>query len=528
MKRAFLVTQREYLENVRTKGFWIGILIMPVMLVMAVTIPFIVESTREAKRYAVIDHSDWLLPVVAKKIEVADFAIFLHATSQLGGPPANQLPAALLEFSNLIQALDDEQLDAVAFRILSSLAYEEDFDHVDLPARLEQYIRDYGVQMAAWWSSKTAAEKAEFSPRISTNHFIFVEQVNKDTQQLNKLISDEYLFAYFIIGPDPIRDSNGSKYISKNLTDKDLLNWFGGYVSRQIRKDRLRQEDIEQNISNWIQQPLIFEGIQISRDGEEEQVSTDDVVYQWAPVVFVYLLWISILINTQMLLTNTIEEKSNKLIEVLLSSISPIELMAGKILGIAATGLTIIGTWVLMILSFLVFLPLSLDIALPFDLSTAASDPWFLASFLMYFILGYLLYAAILVGLGSVCNSLKEAQNLMLPVQLVQMIPIIVMVPIGRDPNGLLAQILSYIPPLTPFVMMNRAAAPPTTYEYVVTTLLLLVSIAAALWAAAKIFRIGILLTGKPPSVTEIFRWLRAPVAPESEAADSVKSAMKT
>ena len=512
MKRAFLVTQREYLENVRTKGFWIGIMIMPIMLVLAATIPFIVESTREAKKYAVIDHSGWLLETVARKIDASDFAVFLQVKSQASQGSANPLPSSLRDFSDLIDKLDEEQLQAVAMRILLPPASERGSEPVSLPTGLEIFIRDYGAEMATWWAGRTAAEKAQFSPRISTNRFVLVNQASQDTNTLNEQIHSESLFAYFVIGPEPIKGSQGARYVSKNLTDQDLLNWFGGYVSRQIRTERLRQEEIEPGIVNWIQQPLVFEGIQIARDGEEDRVSADDVVYQWAPVVFVYLLWISILINSQMLLTNTIEEKSNKLIEVLLSSISPIELMAGKILGIAATGLTIIGAWIVMILSFLVLLPLSLDIALPFNLSGSASDPWLLASFLIYFVLGYLLYAAILVGLGSVCNNLKEAQNLMLPVQLVQMIPIIVMVPIGRDPNGLLAQILSYVPPLTPFVMMNRAAAPPSISEYVMTTLLLVVSIAVSLWAAAKIFRVGILLTGKPPSIAEIVRWLRAPV----------------
>ena len=93
------------------------------------------------------------------------------------------------------------------------------------------------------------------------------------------------------------------------------------------------------------------------------------------------------------------------------------------------------------------------------------------------------------------------------------MLPILLMVPIGRDPNGTLAQVLSYIPPLTPFVMMNRAAAPPSTFEYLSTTILLIISIILALWVAAKIFRIGILLTGKPPGAMEILRWLKAPVS---------------
>ena len=98
-------------------------------------------------------------------------------------------------------------------------------------------------------------------------------------------------------------------------------------------------------------------------------------------------------------------------------------------------------------------------------------------SFIVYFILGYLFYAALLCGIGSLANNLKEAQTLMMPIQLLLIVPLVVMVPIGRDPNGLLAQVLSWFPPFTPFVMMNRAAFPPGWITYVGTTLLMLVSI---------------------------------------------------
>jgi len=86
------------------------------------------------------------------------------------------------------------------------------------------------------------------------------------------------------------------------------------------------------------------------------------------------------------------------------------------------------------------------------------------------------------------------------------------MIPIAKDPNGTLAHILSYVPPFTPFVMMNRAATMPTLAEYVITTVLMLISILGALWMAVKVFRIGVLLTGKPPNVREILKWLKAPI----------------
>jgi len=158
------------------------------------------------------------------------------------------------------------------------------------------------------------------------------------------------------------------------------------------------------------------------------------------------------------------------------------------------------------------YMPVLMGSELPLDLSLLVRDPIFLSSFVAYFILGYMLFAAILVGFGSVCNSLKEAQNLMGPVTIIMIVPLLAMMPIGQDPNGTIAKVLSYIPPFTPFVMMNRAAGPPSPMEYVITTILLIASIAFTLWAAAKVFRVGILMTGKPPKLMEILRWIRAPV----------------
>jgi ABC-2 type transport system permease protein len=256
----------------------------------------------------------------------------------------------------------------------------------------------------------------------------------------------------------------------------------------------------------------LFEARKVSGAGEEEAVEAQDRLRQWAPVVFVYLLWISVFTVAQMLLTNTVEEKSNRIIEVLLSSISPVELMAGKIAGIALTGLTIVGSWMAVFFLGTKYIPKLLDASGMPDLSALAGDPVYIGSFLVYFLLGYLLFAAFLVGIGAVCTTLKEAQNLMGPVTLLLIVPLMSMIPIGRDPNGMLAKVMSFIPPFTPFVMMNRAAGPPTPLEYVLTATLLVLSIGAALWAAAKVFRIGILLTGKPPKLKEILRWIRAPV----------------
>ena len=502
MYRAFLVAQREFLENIRTKGFWLSILMMPIMLVLIGIVPVLVSSTREAQTFTVIDHSGWLADKVMADLQRRDIEFYLQT------PVQEDLRTPLDKIKPDLRSLDETALNEVARAVLDS----EHSLSEQTPASIRNFFAVHGIDISNWWQGLSIETRSALSPSISTNFFRFEAPEERSTETLNEAIKSDELFAYFVIGADPAANSDGFRFVSNNLTDRELLNWFSRSATRVIRSERLLTENIEAGVAEWINTPVDFEARQVGDTGEEQSVDSTDVVRQWAPVVFVYLLWISVLINTQMLLTNTIEEKSNKLIEVLLSSISPIVLMAGKIMGIALTGLTIIGSWLLMALAFFILLPQMLDITLPVDLTRVAIDPWFLGSFFVYFILGYLLYAAILVGLGSVCNNLKEAQNLMLPVQLVQMLPILLMVPIGRDPNGSLAQILSYIPPLTPFVMMNRAAGPPTLTEYIVTTLLLVVSVVVALWFAAKIFRIGILLTGKPPSFMQIMRWLRTPV----------------
>ncbi len=421
MRKIWLVAQREFLENVRTKSFWIGILIFPLILTAAIVVPALLEKTRQARPFAVLDRSGWVLEAVREQV------------------------AAGAKRFVLVEPVLDAQ--------------------------------------------SAAAE---------------------DT--LNRRVRDEALFAYFIIGADPVRSSAGSEYRSKNLTDSDLRDWFGELVTNAVQARRLEQEQIDPAIAEWIREPVRFEARKVTGAGETEDVSAQDKLRQWAPLIFVYLLWVAVFTIAQMLLTNTVEEKSNRIIEVLLSSVSPVELMAGKITGIAQTGFAIIASWILAFFFITKYVPGLLGAPVGLDLTVLTRDPVYLASFVAYFLLGYLLFAAMLVGIGAVCNTLKEAQNLMGPITILLIIPLLAMLPIGRDPNGALAKVMSFIPPFTPFVMMNRAAGPPELWEYVATTALLIVSIGLALWAAAKVFRIGVLLTGKPPTLREILKWIRAPV----------------
>jgi ABC-type Na+ efflux pump permease subunit len=130
-------------------------------------------------------------------------------------------------------------------------------------------------------------------------------------------------------------------------------------------------------------------------------------------------------------------------------------------------------------------------------------------TFVICFLLGYLIYAGLFLSIGALCNDIKEAQNFQGPMMLIMMVPLFTMVFINRDPHGTLATVLTWIPLYTPFTMMNRAAADPPILELVGATLLMVATALLLLWSAGRIFRVAILRAGNRPKLTEVVKWIR-------------------
>ena len=529
MSKTYLVALREYVESLKTKAFWIGILAMPVILVLAVTVPSLLEKKRSLRRYVVIDHSEWLAQAIEEDATGPDWAKALVAARKrvLDGR-GDELPAGLREIATRLKGISEQDVAALADQM--SRVDELEAQMSQLPANLRSQLpEDVGqkVYMAwhkilrDWWKSLDAETAKELSPNLDKALYEEVKLEaglgDKREARASEMLAAKEIFAYFVISRDPLTDADPVRYVSNNSTDGRLRNWFLRFANEEVKQRRFVEEGVDRAVVQRIMRPLPVSEKKLDDSGKEVTVKGEDKIRDWAPVAFVYILWMAIFVVAQQLLTNTVEEKSNRIIEVLLSSVSPYQLMVGKILGIAATGLTMIQAWVLFFFLVVKFVPDLLGISLSFDASFLFTDPVYLPSFVVYFLLGYLFYAAIFVGIGSVANSLKEAQNLMMPMFVLLMVPMLAMFPIAREPNGALAKMLTYIPPFTPFVMMNRAAGNLTFMEYALTTVLIVVSIVVAFWAAAKVFRIGVLMTGKPPKFLEILQWLRAPVGAVAE-----------
>jgi ABC-2 type transport system permease protein len=297
------------------------------------------------------------------------------------------------------------------------------------------------------------------------------------------------------------------QYWSANASESALRDEIERVVNTEVRRREFLARGLDRAAVEQVQQTYApFTSLNPKKEKGQEAINKGDVIRQWAPSGFVYLLWLSIFVIVQMLLNNVIEEKSNRIIEVLLSSVTPGELMMGKLFGIAAVGLTMVCVWLVALFGIVSW---KAGGASDFagQMLTVLRTSNLLPLFCVYFLLGYLMYAAFILSIGSVCNTIKEAQSYMGILTMVLMAPLLTMTYIPRDPNGPLARLLSWIPIYTPFTMMNRANADPPLVDLLGTLLLLIGTASLALWMTGKIFRIGILRTGQPPKIIEMLRW---------------------
>ena len=230
--------------------------------------------------------------------------------------------------------------------------------------------------------------------------------------------------------------------------------------------------------------------------GEAEEINGARMLI---PAGFMFLMWICVFTSANQLLTSTIEEKSNKVMEVLLAAASPMQLLAGKILGQALVS-------VIMLVMYGGAAIAGLTAASMNDLITTSD----LILFALYFIMAYFMIATLMVAVGSAVSDLREAQSLVGPVMILLIIPIMLWLPISESPNGMLATIASFVPPGMPFIMILRVTAanePVPMWQIIASLVWGYGAMFGMLWLGARIFRVGVLMQGKPPTPKELLKW---------------------
>ena len=315
-----------------------------------------------------------------------------------------------------------------------------------------------------------------------------------------------------------IRSANSS--VIKGQLDGFLLINYGGSDSVSAEyynkgSDNLKDISNFENVFNSAKLQIELSGINISpekmeslsRRGEIKTIKieangntskNDFVTVFFTSFIFIILLMMMILSSGGMLIRNLVEEKSNRLIEILVSSCSPNQLLTGKVLGLSTLGLTQVIIWGII------------GIVLE-GISTIPSNAFNnIIPIAIYFVLGFIFYTAIFVGLGSIVTTEQEAQQITSYLSLTLILPIAISVPAMENPNSVFVHVLSYIPFTIPSVMILRFNIESIPFaEMLTSTLIMVVSIYIAIVGSSKIFKIGILSYGKRPSFRELINWLR-------------------
>jgi ABC-2 type transport system permease protein len=225
----------------------------------------------------------------------------------------------------------------------------------------------------------------------------------------------------------------------------------------------------------------------------------------FAILIMVMLLYMAVIFYGVSVMRAVLEEKNSRVMEVLLSSATSTELMAGKLIGVGAVGLTQIGIWITMASVY----------ALPALAASASAGeihiaPLTLVAFALFFLLGYLLYSSVYAAVGAVITSEQEGQQLQFIILLPLILAVFMMGPVMRAPDSPVATWTSMVPFFSPILMYVRIAIqPPPAWQIALSLLLLVATIAGILVLCARIYRIGILMYGKRPTLPEIMKWLK-------------------
>ena len=342
--------------------------------------------------------------------------------------------------------------------------------------------------------------------------FFVVEPDGADANRTRLALSDQVkegtLHAFVEIGASVIHPRDDSaqatiSYHSKNPVADDIRQWMAGPLNDQLRWERLQEAGIEET-----QVPDLFDWVPIdglSLIGRDELTGAateaerkDEIEAFGVPLITAGFMILLMMMSAAPMLNTVMEEKTQRIAEVLLGLMTPFEFMMGKIVGALAASLT---GGVFYVTAAVVVLS-SMGSFGYFPLHVI---PWFFA----FLVLGSMLFGAAYAALGSLCNDAKDAQSLAVPAMLPLLIPAFVLVPVLREPQAPLATIMSLIPPFTPLVMVLRMTSPESVpvWQPWAGLILLAVSSVLSVWLSGRVFRMGILSQGKIPTVGQIVRW---------------------
>ncbi len=399
------------------------------------------------------------------------------------------------------------------------------------PALVMQFSRGEEKTIAVVDQSGLVAPQLEDDEELSFRIVDMpVEEARKQT---------EGLFGVLWIGADILADPSAVKLYANSSSSLSLELSITGRIERILEAEKLKAYDIDnlQRILDEVKTSVTMQTFRNDKSQEEETQAGSSAVATAAGFILGMILYMFLLMYGAMVMQSVIEEKQNRVLEVMVSSVRPFQLMLGKILGVAAVAVVQVLIWGVLIVvlgSFVMPMLLPEEVlagaqamqqGMPDATALAGVDPDMLQAvaavtdtayiaklfgcLLLFVFGGYLLYSAMFAAVGSAVDNVQDTQQFQLPITLPIILALIVMTTVIKDPNSPLAFWCSMIPFTSPIVMMARVPYGIPWWEVALSLAILYASFVAMVWFAAKIYRVGIFMYGKKPSFKELVKWVR-------------------
>lgn len=302
-------------------------------------------------------------------------------------------------------------------------------------------------------------------------------------------------------------------YYGGNVGSLESMSKLQRVVSSALTGVRLAKSGVDATLLKSAMKPADMDTTKVSDGKLTGQSGTESYMIAF---FMSFILYFAILIYGQQTMTSVIEEKTSRIMEVLTSSLTPFQMLLGKVLGVGSAGLAQMAIWggSVFVLSsqrmpLAGMMGMSADAAQSFPIPSMPAG--LLVVFLVYFALGFMLFGALYAAIGAMCNTIQETQQYAIFVTMFIMVGFFAVFALIKDPTGPLGVTMSYIPFFAPFTMPVRwslTSVPPM--ELVLSLTLMVLALLACVWLAARIYRTGILMYGKKPSWGELWRWIRA------------------
>ncbi|HLL15637.1 MAG TPA: ABC transporter permease [Pyrinomonadaceae bacterium] len=451
MKKLLVIIRREYLGRLRTKGFVISSVLGPLIMIGFIVVPGLLISmkTGDATKVAVVD-------LTGKMYEGVRESILTSRDEERGdnGGRKNQPPSA-------VAAPDRE---AQMSQVSKALGAHYEVEQVSPGGRPLEEI------------------KGELNARVRKGEL-----------------------GVYIVLPEKILEEGRAEYYGRNVSDPITTSQLRHGLNRAVVEQRLREANIDQMRVRELSKEIELETTKVSEGGLERDSGGGFGVAMFVGL-FIYM---AILMYGQVILSSVVEEKTTRVAEVLFSSVKPFHLMLGKLVGVALVAITQYVIWAVAFGAFALYgvgmlAGRGMDVPLPrLPLSFAVYA-------LLFFVLGFLMYATIYMLVAAMVTTEKEAGQMALPVIFLSVISIYLAFPVIRNPNSSFAFWVSVAPFFSPITMLVRIVTEqPPFWQIALSLGVGLASVVLLVWVAARIYRVGMLMYGKSASLPEVVRWLR-------------------